>query len=346
MYALIYGFATCLATCEARVLSGNPSSSMMLDHEQPTPFQLAAAQLTTFSPPAHNLTLPINPEDHFRYHLDGYLKNIQRNPPLKGGQLIYVLNCEAYKIWGLTSDAPIRRAERDLIPPFERIQLSLEPTAVAPHSMTLQKLGIALLLLMKRFFVDTRFWPAGFDFDITESVPPSRIGTIRVRQALRGNVENSTAQSLFGDAAKDVTLFTDSINSLSDSINSLSVRIEELSVRIDDRDWLNCISNMFWYAFKHTPTSTLQPQIPPGNTLHFPVVPGLVCDLATTHLMPATFTWEQLIARLLFKLRVWAERDVWQDVEREEIRYENRMVAYITIRPIQALADDGAVATA
>ena len=102
---------------------------------------------------------------------------------------------------------------------------------------------------------------------------------------------------------------------------------------------------MFWYAFKHNPTSTIQPHILPGNTIHLPAVPGLMCDLVTIHLMPATFTWEQLIARLLFKLRGWAERDIWQDVEREEIRYENRLVAYITIRPTQPLADDGAVAT-
>ena len=46
MYAMIYGSAICLATCAARVLPGNPSSSMMLDHGQPTPFQLAAAQLS------------------------------------------------------------------------------------------------------------------------------------------------------------------------------------------------------------------------------------------------------------------------------------------------------------
>lgn len=303
--------------------------------------------LTTFSPPiitsalgnaSHNLTLPLSPSDHFGYHLDGDLRNIQRYPPLKGGQLIYVLSTEAYKIWKLTGDGPIQRTEIDRIPPFERIQLSLEPTAVAPHHMSQVKLGISILLMMNRFFTDTRYWPAGFDFDITEFSPPIDIGSISVRQDLGGSIEtfkelpeNSTAQSLFGNAAKGLTVRTDSIN--------------PLSVRIDDRDWLYCISSMFWNAFTHSAESYLLSHFPRGRTLHFPV-PGLVCDLATTHLMPTTFKWEQLTARLLLILRAWAVRDIWQDVEREEIRYGGEMVAYITIRPHQLLADDGEVATA
>lgn len=285
----------------------------------------------------NNLTLPLNPSDHFGYHLDGNLRNIQRNPPLKGGQLIYVLHSEADKIWKLTDDGPIQHTQRDRVSPFERIQLSIEPTAVAPHHMSQVKLGISILLLTNRFFKDTRYWPASFDFDIVESKPPSRIGTISVRQDLDGSTatllpENSTAQSLFGEAAKDMTVRTDSIN--------------PLSVRINDRDWLHCISSMFWHAFKHAATSTLQPQFPPGRTLHLHDVPSLVCDLTATHLIPATFTWEQLTAKLLIILRAWAVRDVWQDVEREEIRYDGQMVGYITIRPNFQAPGDSAVATA
>ena len=301
--------------------------------------------LTTFSPPiitgdvSHNLTLPLKPSDHFGYHLDCDLRTIQRGPPLKGGQLIYVLSTEAYKIWRLTGDGPIQRTQRDRIPPFERIQLSLEPTALAPHHMSQMKLGIAILLLTNRFFTNIRYWPAGFGSDITESSPPIRIGKFSVRQDLDRSTEtfkevpeNSTAQSLFGNAAKALTGPTDSMN--------------PLPVTMKDRDWLCCISSMLWYAFKNSATSTVQARFPAGGTLRLHKVPGQVCELTTTYTMPTTLTWDQLAASLLFTLRAWAVRDIWQAVEREKIWYGGKLVAYITIRPHQPLADDRGVAIA
>lgn len=303
--------------------------------------------LTAFSPPSissalgdttHNLSFPLNPKQHFGYKLDGHFRTFQRGPPMKGGQFIYICTSEAYKIWRLTKDAPFHSIVKARFEPFLNIEIRLEGTAVAPDFATPLKMGIGLLLMTNRFFHDARKWPAGFVFDVVERKSIT-IGTISVKQTLGGTIEpmkesqgNSTAQSLFGDIAKGLTVHTPNIN--------------PLPGRIDERQWLFCFNSIVWWAYTHRADSNVLQGIPRGATLHWKNVPRLICDLSITHRMPETITWGQFAAGLLIMLRGWAVRDVWEPVERGEMRFHNEVIASIRIRPHNPLADDGEVATA
>lgn len=291
---------------------------------------------------ANNLSVPLRPFDI------GITTNIVRfpGPPIKGGQLIYTLLCEAYEYWKLSNEL-ITRTERHRHEPFTNILYIVEPLPRFEEFNTPSNIGTAFLqTVVKKTTWDN--WPGPFEIGVYRlSGQPDRFASISVSintpipaVGLVSSWKNDTILTLPSNETNGVVIEA--------GLPTANRPFALSAVAITRRDWLGCFSAMLIFAFVRDYHEPVTRMISHSKVFGGPFnkAKATLTILSKPH---NPLTWLQLATGLLKILAEWATVDIWQSTEDAKIWVHGELVATLTILPMPAaggLTDGESVARA
>ena len=239
-------------------------------------------------------------------------------PPIKGGQLVYVLLKEITKIWSQQKNPAILTATFYDTSPFQDLMVLLSPDKIS--DLTLFRALCSLLAILQMSVRRAESWPSAIFETIVRTEDGQRIGSVHIWLQSRAGVgpisisnktQNTWESNVGSDAAVMTGLGPRTLCSYQQCQNDI------LGAPLGDKPWLDVFLGMFENVIVYPPNEQIMTVIKPMEGWKILSQDGKVqlqlgfCPKAFDPKKPLTF--RELAQGMLEILKLWAEENNWRE---------------------------------